>query len=661
MKAGSKITGHTNSSNSGAVYVHGGSFVMEGGEISGNHNPVSNQFATGGIKADGGRVEIRGGTVKGNTGHYGADNNPADIFLEEGSQFFLSGDAAIGALTLYATSYEDDRRASITIDRAYTGSATINMSYNGHIEDVIPIWENAHIIKGSPTATDIGRFTLGRFICDNAAENCSIGSNEFGNFRIGNTDADIGKLLKSVAVTGVLLDKNEMTLSAGNSDELNPTLTPSNATTPLSWTSSDLSVAKVVNGTVTAVAHGTAIITASANGASDSCIVTVFEGSGSLTDPFLIYDETDLLRVGTGTAGWTLSSNYKVMKSFAITKTKSWKPIGIDYDHPFNGNFDGNGFSITGLKITNATSGYQGLFGSINGGVVENLNLSVSINIAGDFEKVGGIAGYAHNDAKIVNCSVSGSVSGYNKVGGVVGESSNSRVQNCSVSGSVSGTNVSGSAINANNDVGGVVGQLTVNGTVQNCSATGNVSGNYHIGGVVGQIINGTVQNCYATGNVSGNEFIGGVVGDNSAGIVQYCFATGDVSGNVGIGGVVGDNSDTVNNCVALNANIAATGASFGRVAGNDGTKLTNNYARIDMRNKDGNPNNWIPNGNNTKNGENITSTQWGFQSWWSDTTIGPGFDFDEASDGAWDWPTGRFLPILRGIPESVQNPKVID
>jgi hypothetical protein len=112
----------------------------------------------------------------------------------------------------------------------------------------------------------------------------------------------------------------------------------------------------------------------------------------------------------------------------------------------------------------------------------------------------------------------------------------------------------------------------------------------------------------------------------------------------------------TVNNCVALNANIAATGANFGRVAGSGG--LTNSYARSDMKNKNDDTYIWYPVGNNTKNGENITEEIWRNKDWW----INPaGFGFVEASDGAWDWPADKSLPILKGIPANVQEPKVKD
>ena len=81
-------------------------------------------------------------------------------------------------------------------------------------------------------------------------------------------------------VTGVSLDKDSLTLEAGKSDTLTATVTPDNATNKnVKWESSDTSVATVdVNGKVTAVAQGTATITATAQDGSEEkavCSVTV--------------------------------------------------------------------------------------------------------------------------------------------------------------------------------------------------------------------------------------------------------------------------------------------------------------------------------------------------------------------------------------------------
>ncbi len=78
-------------------------------------------------------------------------------------------------------------------------------------------------------------------------------------------------------VSSVTLDKNAATINLGDSLTLVATITPGNAIDQeLTWTSSDLSIAKVTNGVVTSLKSGTVTITAStANGKSASCTVTI--------------------------------------------------------------------------------------------------------------------------------------------------------------------------------------------------------------------------------------------------------------------------------------------------------------------------------------------------------------------------------------------------
>lgn len=95
-----------------------------------------------------------------------------------------------------------------------------------------------------------------------------------------------------VSVTGVSLDKTSAELEVGGTLTLTKTIEPANATNKdVSWSSSDENVATVANGTVTAVAVGSAVITVkTADGGKEAaCTVTVKEktsgsegeGSGS--------------------------------------------------------------------------------------------------------------------------------------------------------------------------------------------------------------------------------------------------------------------------------------------------------------------------------------------------------------------------------------------
>ena len=202
---------------------------------------------------------------------------------------------------------------------------------------------------------------------------------------------------------------------------------------------------------------------------------------------------------------------------------KDWTPIGTDYDNSYKGTFDGGGHTITGLTFT-TNDEYAGLFGWLNrAGTVKNVVMEgvqiTSNQIYGG--SIGGVVGYSWGT--IENCSVSGSVSGTDCVGGVVGSQKAGSIIGCSSSATVKGTHY----------VGGVAGEKW--GTMIACYATGNVTleigspKNLSGGGVVGLNGGSRVLACYAIGNVNskgsstGNVHIGGLFGDNYT-VVTACY-----------------------------------------------------------------------------------------------------------------------------------------
>lgn len=88
--------------------------------------------------------------------------------------------------------------------------------------------------------------------------------------------SDMNVKKASVSATEVALDTTTKALEPGGSFKLTPTLTPSNTTDTVAWTSSDNDVATVTeDGTVTAVKTGSAVITATAGSVKAECTVTV--------------------------------------------------------------------------------------------------------------------------------------------------------------------------------------------------------------------------------------------------------------------------------------------------------------------------------------------------------------------------------------------------
>ena len=81
---------------------------------------------------------------------------------------------------------------------------------------------------------------------------------------------------KPVPVTGIELDKTAITLEIDETQTLTATLAPDNATDKtVTWTVAPSGVVSVENGVITALKDGTATVTATANGKSANCTVTV--------------------------------------------------------------------------------------------------------------------------------------------------------------------------------------------------------------------------------------------------------------------------------------------------------------------------------------------------------------------------------------------------
>ena len=240
------------------------------------------------------------------------------------------------------------------------------------------------------------------------------------------------------------------------------------------------------------------------------------ESNGSYT----VTSADGLMNIAALVNGGKSDINITLDKNIDLTG-KDWTPIGTSFKNSYTGTFDGGGHTITGLTVT-TNDKYAGLFGYLNrAGMVKNVVMEgVLITSNHMFGCTGGVVGYSWGT--IENCSVSGSVSGTDCVGGVVGSQK----------------------------AGSIIG----------CSSSATVKGKHYVGGVAGEKW-GTMTACYAIGNVTleiasqKNNFGGGVVGLNGGSRVLACYATGNVTstgsstGNVHIGGLFGDSYTTVTAC----------------------------------------------------------------------------------------------------------------
>ncbi|MCF0137210.1 MAG: S-layer homology domain-containing protein, partial [Oscillospiraceae bacterium] len=154
-----------------------------------------------------------------------------------------------------------------------------------------------------------------------------------------------------------------------------------------------------------------------------------------------------------------------------------WTPIGTTINRDqgittityFRGNFDGCGYTITGLYIVSDFIDMAGLFGQCWGSTIKNVG--VAGEILGD-DEVGGIVGRA-NECTIVNCWSSVMIQASTEVGSICGYAKDTTIENCGCYGPLYTTSDEGES-------SGIVGKAN-GATVKNC---------YHIYGLIDGLYN---------------------------------------------------------------------------------------------------------------------------------------------------------------------------
>jgi hypothetical protein len=301
--------------------------------------------------------------------------------------------------------------------------------------------------------------------------------------------------------------------------------------------------------------------------------VTTLAGAGTASDPYHITNASELQAMAAD-----LDAHYVLVADIDASETAGWNsgrgfsPIGSSTVDDFSGSFDGNGYTITGLTIDRPGTEYVGLFGYVEFGTITDAHLEEVDVTGGRF--VGGLVGTSEQSA-VTDSSVTGTVSGDTRVGGLVGlNTASSAVIDSAASATVTGTD---------DYLGGLVGRNSGRGAVIDSAATGDVFGSdtsSRVGGLVGENIgdgefrsmeNSVVVRSSATGDVSGGSLLGGLVGGNHDSAVIDSSATGDVTGTESVsgtqwaGGLIGLSDE------GLVTGSSATGAVSGQTSGAGG------------------------------------------------------------------------------------------
>lgn len=243
-------------------------------------------------------------------------------------------------------------------------------------------------------------------------------------------------------------------------------------------------------------------------------------------------------------------SKDKIVKLTADIDVSGSDFKGISY---FAGTFDGGSHIISGFNVDYKGSDF-GFFRYIaESGFITNLNISGSINVTGSQKNIGGIAGvnkgvinessfsgkvnastatgaiagYNHENAKIVSCTSDADILATNQTGGIAGVNdglissctSKSRVntQELDTTLDIGGVDVGTLNLTQNvidrNDMGGIAGEST--GIISDCVNYGKIGfahTGYNVGGIAGKQ-SGKVITCSNEGEIYGRKDVGGIVG----------------------------------------------------------------------------------------------------------------------------------------------------
>ena len=358
-----------------------------------------------------------------------------------------------------------------------------------------------------------------------------------------------------VLCESIKLNKNEYTIILGQSAQIIATVFPENAHYPkLIYTVDDESVVTCdKNGMLTPVSPGISLVTVKSEdgNCTTATVVTVIEetysytwdgtydssfggGEGTKENPYIIETPGQLAKLARDVnSGNSYEGCYFVQKiSIRLNDTtfedwrdrlsykNAWTPIGKDSNNAFRGNYDGAGFSVSGINIEK-DSGVGGLFGYTEGGIIENVNIKHSYIKAGDF--VGSVVGY--NSSLILKCTSNAHITGNKYTGGIAG--------------------------------------YTL-GKIEYCKSRGTVSGTELVGGIAGQA-DSHILNCANYAQVTGDESIGGICGKNTA-VIENCCNEAYVSGKRNCGGITGYADMDAVNCHSFVMPVCADGA--GTIAG---------------------------------------------------------------------------------------------
>ena len=283
-------------------------------------------------------------------------------------------------------------------------------------------------------------------------------------------------------------------------------------------------------------------------------------GDGTEQNPYRISNAAELAYLAkiVNTQSSAPEYKYYVLTDNINLGYSEWTPIGIfdNENQYFCGSFDGNGYTISDLYISNVNANYVGLFGRAKDSAFKNITLAGTIEgiraHSNECPYIGGMCGYTEKtdfsdckaaffniaggennssrlyvgclagktywgnitNCKAEECSINFKSGNYTS-GILVGCSNLTKISDCSVSSTESGLFSSASSSNKTIVMGGLCGEMY--GTIERCSVSAPYFANtlqikatsVNVGGLCGYVA-GTVRACSVQFNNGPEKTING-------------------------------------------------------------------------------------------------------------------------------------------------------
>lgn len=301
----------------------------------------------------------------------------------------------------------------------------------------------------------------------------------------------------------------------------------------------------------------------------------IWAGSGTEAAPYEIPDVGKLtaLQMQVNENGFSYTGKWFRLTNNIDLNNELWTPIGVDALHSFGGSLDGNGMTISGLKVE-TNGAWAGLFGSVRGtyGVPMTMrdltlkNGSVKFTSSGT-SCSGGLVAIVEGETALElrnvvaeNLTVSGGIFGS---GGLLGRGRVAMTNCHNRGGSVTGSYAGGLA--------GMGYSNLQDHVLAGCTNSAKVVGKRTAGGMTGNETHsyGSYTDCTNSGSISATQ--GYASGIAAGGSYERCSNSGAVTGQQAAGICV--NGSKATNCSNTGA-VTGTGTGTGYAAGiltNDG------------------------------------------------------------------------------------------